>query len=102
MYTFVLDNCSNSSSSSSSSGGGNDRASSLVVDGVQCAALGHGVVGDAVLSHAFLGTEAVVDALRKCHGWDAGFVRLQQGDFVRDAATNQIADIVQSAAAVAE
>jgi len=84
MYTFVLVGHSGSSA-----------PTGIVVDGIECCSLGHGVLGDRVLSHSFLGTEKIVDALSRCRGWDAQHIRLQQGDYVRDPESNQIVDIVQ-------
>eukprot|EP00750_Incisomonas_marina_P031429 INCI814.1.p1 GENE.INCI814.1~~INCI814.1.p1 ORF type:complete len:892 (-),score=174.59 INCI814.1:1298-3973(-) len=85
MYTFVLESTNNVTS----------RAAGLLVGGIECCALGHGVVDDAVLSHSFLGTSKVLQALEKCDGWRDGFVSLRQSDFIRDAHSNAICDIVQ-------
>merc|ERR1712217_722232 len=46
-----------------------------VLNGVECVTLGHGFTGP-VVEHAFYGTEAVLDALRGCSGWDQGFIRI--------------------------
>ncbi len=78
-----------------------DSQHSLIVDGVSCITLGHGVLNHAVLSHAFFGTSAgghfnlttayfsffsfvivissfflaVLDFLSQLPGWDAGLIR---------------------------
>jgi hypothetical protein len=44
--------------------------------GVAVACLGHEVTEDPVLAHDFLGTSAVVVALRACAGFDAGLITL--------------------------
>jgi hypothetical protein len=72
------------------------RPCGLVVGGMECASLGHGATHDPVLAHEFLGTQRVVDALQACRGWDDGRVRLRQGDFVRDPATNRVVGVSQS------
>jgi len=52
-----------------------DSQHSLLVDGVACVTLGHGITHDDVRSHAFFGTSAVLDFLSQLPGWDAGLVR---------------------------
>lgn len=85
MYTFVLE----------STNGVACRATGLLVGGIECCALGHGVTDDEVLSHDFLGTSKVIQALEQCDGWRDGFVKLRQGDFVRSSRSKAICDIVQ-------
>jgi hypothetical protein len=49
----------------------------IVVNGVRCATLGHGIADDPVVSHPFLGTERVREALRACRGYgDEGVVEV--------------------------
>jgi hypothetical protein len=94
VYTFVL-------SKVDSKGGGESipnanvtpvtsYASSMVVDNTECIALGHGIENDSVASHAFLGTQAVINDLQKRDGWSEGLVTLQQKDFQRDAVSGHI------------
>ena len=45
------------------------RNTPLVVNGVECIGLGHGVTDDEVLTHPFLGTERVVDDLKRFRGF---------------------------------
>ena len=76
-------------------------ASSVVVSGVPCLALAHGVAGDPVASHPFFGTRAVADALRRCQGWDQGMVHFAAaGDevavLVRDGLTGLVAGFAQA------
>ena len=52
-----------------------DRSHVLMVEGVPCVTLGHGRL-EPVAAHPFWGTEAVVDALRGCDGWQEGHVVL--------------------------
>jgi hypothetical protein len=56
-----------------------DTGHVVVVDGVECVTLGHGLDdGDGgVLRHAYLGTHRVVDDLRACDGWASGRVRVK-------------------------
>ena len=54
-----------------------DRCHELLVDGVACVTLGHGLQGDAVVEHAYWGTAAVVADLSRFPGWQRGFVLLR-------------------------
>jgi len=62
VYSFVLRGC----------GGG--QAHAAVIQGVECVALAHGIEGDAVATHAYYGTQRVVEDLKKMRGWEAGQV----------------------------
>lgn len=46
--------------------------------------LGHGVTDDAVASHAYFGTPAVLHDLEKAAGWESGFVELTSANVIRD------------------
>jgi Mg-chelatase subunit ChlD len=48
----------------------------MVIQGVPCVTLGHGIIGDEVVSHAYFGTSRVVADLRAMRGWHAGLVEL--------------------------
>ena len=61
----------------------NTLASSIVVNGIECITLGHGIVNDVVAAHRFFGTELVIQALRRCNGWKEGYITLKSGAFVR-------------------
>ena len=62
-----------------------------LVDGLPTSMLAHGVTGVPCLSHAFFGTNAIVQALEQCPGYAAGLVVFAQGGyFVRDAVTNDV------------
>ena len=75
-------------------------ASSMLIDGMECCTLGHGLDAD-VVRHAYLGSHAAITAdLEQVPGWDAGLVLLEPDSFVR-AATGQICTIKHRAAAAA-
>jgi hypothetical protein len=48
----------------------------MVIEGVACVTLGHGILDDEVVSHAYFGTSRIVDDLRSMRGWHAGLVEL--------------------------
>jgi hypothetical protein len=56
---------------------------SFVADDVSCIALGHGIENDAVASHAFFGTQRVIDDLSRCPGWSQGSINLKQESFIK-------------------
>ena len=55
-----------------------DRGHELLVDGVACVMLGHGLQG-AVVGHTYWGTDAVLADLSRQPGWAQGFVLLRPG-----------------------
>ena len=57
----------------------NPYASSIRINGIDCAALAHGIAGKSVISHPFYGTLNVERELRKCRGWKDGFVHFGAG-----------------------
>lgn len=71
-------------------------AASLVADGTECIALGHGIENDPVASHPFFGTSCVVEALQKCQGWSEGLITLNQCDYTRDPVTGKINGLFSS------
>eukprot|EP01123_Difflugia_compressa_P009176 TRINITY_DN295_c0_g1_i1.p1 TRINITY_DN295_c0_g1~~TRINITY_DN295_c0_g1_i1.p1 ORF type:complete len:183 (+),score=53.70 TRINITY_DN295_c0_g1_i1:576-1124(+) len=73
VYDFVLDN-----------------EHVIVVNGVGCVTLGHGLVGD-VVSHPFFGSVRVLEDLKKMRGWREGMVLLEAGgSFVRSEKTGLV------------
>ena len=62
----------------------------LTINGVEAVGLAHGIKGDAVASHAFWGTSAVLDAMAALPGWHQGAVDIRAGSVVRDADTGLV------------
>ena len=67
--------------------GGLNYAAAVVIDGTSVAALAHGVSPsqDAVLGHAFFGTERIVESLKRTKGWSSpsGVVTFAEGCLLR-------------------
>ena len=55
----------------------------VLVGGVECITLGHGVRDDEVARHDFFGTQRVIDVLEECEGWENGVVELQADSMKR-------------------
>jgi uncharacterized protein YegL len=60
------------------------RGKEVIIDGIKCITMGHGIENDSVATHPFFGTEEVVKCLEKCKGWQDGIVSfdLTKGDSV--------------------
>lgn len=76
-----------------------DRVFSLVLEeggrsfrigNYEAVALGHGIVGDPIASHEYLGTDLVVKDLATMEGWENGHVVLPHDPVVRSPATSLI------------
>ena len=52
----------------------NPYASIMKVNGIECATLAHGIFNEKVISHPFFGTLKVEREMRRCKGWDVGFI----------------------------
>jgi len=63
--------------------------------GMQCATLGHGFA-QAIVSHPYFGSQAVIDDLKKMKGFYLGFVFVQEPEFVRDKETGMVTKIVDA------
>ena len=78
VYSFVLEK-----------GAGGARGGRMVINDVEVVTLAHGIVGDAVASHAYFGTENVVEDLKKFGGsYAKGVVVLNYGAMRREKAGN--------------
>jgi len=73
----------------------------MLVNGIDCINLAHGIMDDDVASHDFFGTDKVISALSKCKGYTEGIVQFgenndddypvaEQTMFVRDAETGLV------------
>lgn len=62
------------------------------VNDVYCITLGHGLKGP-VLEHDYLGTEKIIDDLKRLDGWEEGKVSVDFSMVKRDPRTNLIVGI---------
>lgn len=101
---------------------GDDHGSilpSVLVGGVRCATLGHGMKGPVVehecvprlllaclpsvhggcnrRARSFFGTANVVECLKGMAGWASGFIHLEAGGEIRDPKTNLVTGLVEAA-----
>lgn len=63
----------------------------ILINGYNCAVLGHGVTSDETLAHAFLGTSQVVHALSRCQGFQKGLVTVM---FTRSDASGALDGLI--------
>ena len=75
---FNQQNNNSNSNNKNDDGNNNDNnnpyASIMKVNGIECATLAHGILNEKVISHPFFGTLKVEREMRRCKGWDAGFI----------------------------
>jgi hypothetical protein len=68
----------------------------MYIEDIACITLAHGLENDSVASHAFYGTNAVVESLSKLNGWDHGLVELcGPVKVIRDGVTGLVCGLVQ-------
>lgn len=72
-----------------------DSGHTMMINDVECVALAHGFQGP-VVSHPYFGTEAVINDLIKCEGWDRGLVELDHNSIMRDEKNGLISKIVST------
>jgi hypothetical protein len=71
-----------------------ENQSSIIVNGIECVCLGHGLQDNETVAHDYLGTGKVLDDLRRMQGWEDGLVSV--GQFERDPVTLRIVKLLQS------
>ena len=76
-----------------------ERNHSIIVNGIECVTLGHGLEGD-VVGHPFFGTQRVVEELRKMRGFSEGCVELFPSmcggkSMIRDEKTGLVCGFVE-------
>jgi len=69
-----------------------EEGHSILVNETPCITLGHGLKGD-VVEHEYLGTERIVNDLKKLSGWENGEVSINSSMVQRDLRTNLITGI---------
>jgi len=64
------------------------RHKPVLMDGVETITLGHGITNDAILQHAYFGTDKIVSDLKALNdgvGWNAGHIVLKENNIKRDS-----------------
>jgi len=64
-----------------------EKAHVMFINRIPCISLGHGFTGNKVLEHSYLGTNAVIEDLKKFEGWSSGIVVLKSENIVRGSQT---------------
>lgn len=85
VYNFVLGNTENILTEGENDEGRGLRGQSVLVEGVPCITLAHGIEQNTVATHAFYGTEEVLVALQQYHaeGYKAGLVEMEEQHVLR-------------------
>ena len=71
-----------------------ENSPSMIVNGVECIGLGHGLTDNEVVAHDYLGTAKVIEDLKTMQGWQQGIVEV--GNFSRDPITQRIVKLLQA------
>lgn len=64
-----------------------DRDHVMLIEGVECVALGHGFTDNSVIKHPYFGTNAIVDDLAQFEGWANGLITFNNDCMKRDQST---------------
>lgn len=75
-----------------------DAGHVMVIGGVECCTLAHGVTGD-VREHVYWGTQAVLADLAALPGWAAGHITIGVPQTLRSAETGLVCRLLDRAAA---
>ena len=67
----------------------------MKINGTECVTLGHGLVNNDVVKHAYLGTQEVIKDLQKIDGYEKGLINLKNEWFLRDEETGIINKIME-------
>merc|ERR1719335_138100 len=70
---------------------------SMLVSGIECSVLGHGLKGP-VVEHEFFGTSAILKDLERMPGWQSGLVELVPEQYIRDLTTGRVCGLRMEAA----
>lgn len=69
---------------------------SMLVSGIECSVLGHGLMGP-VVEHEYFGTRAIIEDLERMPGWQSGLVELVPENYVRDPTTRRVCGLTVKA-----
>lgn len=67
-----------------------EEGSSLMINGIECVSLGHGLEENEIVKHEYFGTEKVVQDLMRSPTWENGHVNLESGCMIRDPVTDRV------------
>ena len=70
---------------------------SMIVNGVDCITLGHGITGDKVAEHEYFGSGKIIKDLKELSGWENGLICLKPQAFKRNSETMLVTGIDQEA-----
>jgi len=67
--------------------------SGMIIGGIECATLGHGICDTSVIIHPFFGTERVINKLKMSPKYESGLIILEENAMLRDPDTELVFDI---------
>jgi len=72
-----------------------DGAASMIIEGIECVALAHGLKGP-VVGHTYFSSKQVVRDLSCMPGWNRGLIDLKPENLLRDPKSNKVIGIVSA------
>jgi len=54
-----------------------------MINGVECSGLAHGFTDNKIITHAYFGTQEIIEDLKKLRGWSQGFIAFEPDCVVR-------------------
>jgi uncharacterized protein YegL len=66
-----------------------------IINGIECIMLGHGFT-EGILEHPYLGTNKVIEDMKKMNGWDSGHIVLHDNWVENDPITGLISKIIDT------
>jgi hypothetical protein len=101
VYSYVLTSSNTTSHANEENHSHKSRPTNMIICGVDCISLAHGIMNDEVASHDFFGTEKVVDALKNvgcsisAESHTSNYVTLNEYNYCRDATSKLICGILK-------
>lgn len=69
-----------------------DSGHVVFINNIKCCTLGHNIQGN-IIEHNYYGSNAIINDLKKCPGWNNGLINLTDTQFIRNKNTNWVYSI---------
>eukprot|EP01117_Protostelium_nocturnum_P008640 TRINITY_DN30_c0_g2_i1.p1 TRINITY_DN30_c0_g2~~TRINITY_DN30_c0_g2_i1.p1 ORF type:complete len:716 (-),score=297.14 TRINITY_DN30_c0_g2_i1:41-2188(-) len=73
-----------------------EDGTSMMIEGIECVSLAHGLNDNSVVAHSFFGTSKIVEDMRKFEGFESGLVTVFPHNFVRDPVSQSVIGLSSS------
>ena len=69
-----------------------DSGHVVFINNIKCCTLGHNIQGN-IIEYNYYGSNAIINDLKKCPGWNNGLINLTDTQFIRNKNTNWVYSI---------